>query len=125
MRGHLMTEHNGSGPDGRVEEAVAAYYEATESGAAIDAAAFLARYPDLADELTRFLADKAAFERRAAGAADSASSQGAPTLALGQSPSGGAAPDPELPPELDPELPLPESGGGDPVQHWMSAAPGQ
>src|SRR5262249_59252515 len=55
--------------DARLHEAIAAYYQALEAGRSADRAAFLARYPDLAGELAAFLDDKAAFERRAGGAA--------------------------------------------------------
>jgi eukaryotic-like serine/threonine-protein kinase len=63
----------------RLDAAIAAYYQALESGQPVDRAAFLAGYPDLADELTSFLNDKAAFERRA-GATVPAPAE-APTLA--------------------------------------------
>src|SRR5579862_748800 len=57
---------NPSGRELRLDEAIAAYYRAREAGQALDQGAFLARYPDLADELAAFLDDKAAFEKKAA-----------------------------------------------------------
>lgn len=57
-----------SDPSGeqRLNEAIAAYYQAAEAGQTPAHAEFLARYPDLAEELASFLADKAQFERAAA-----------------------------------------------------------
>jgi WD40 repeat protein len=49
----------------RLEEAIAAYYQASEAGQAPVRTELLARYPDLAEDLAAFLDDKAAFERRA------------------------------------------------------------
>jgi hypothetical protein len=48
-----------------LNQAIAAYYQAVESGRPFDRDAFLAQYPDLRAELEAFLNDKAAFERRA------------------------------------------------------------
>src|SRR5438105_7086821 len=62
----------------RMDEAIAAYYQAREAGQALDRSAFLARYPDLAGELAAFLDDKAAFEKRAGGPPSPAAD--APTL---------------------------------------------
>jgi serine/threonine protein kinase len=53
----------------RVNEVVAAYLEAAEAGRAPDRAEFLARYPDLADDLRVFLDDRARFARAAEGVA--------------------------------------------------------
>jgi serine/threonine-protein kinase len=54
----------------RVGEAVAWYFQAAEGGAPPDAAAFLARFPDLRPELESFLADTGAFHRAAGLRAD-------------------------------------------------------
>jgi WD40 repeat protein len=51
--------------EARLNEAVAAYVEATEEGQPPDPEQFLARYPDLADELRAFLDDRARFARAA------------------------------------------------------------
>ncbi len=50
----------------RVNEAVAEYLEALRSGTAPEREAFLARYPDLGDELVSFLNDQQSFARLAA-----------------------------------------------------------
>jgi WD40 repeat protein len=52
--------------DRRIEEAIAAYYQAVEAGRPPARDDFPARYPDLRPELESFLADKAAFEQQAA-----------------------------------------------------------
>jgi len=64
---HVMAEnaHNPSERDLRLDEAIAAFYQASEAGQALDRSSFLARYPDLADELAAFLDDKSAFEKQA------------------------------------------------------------
>jgi WD40 repeat protein len=51
--------------ESRLDEAIAAYYQAVESGQVPDRDAFLSQYPELSTELKAFLDDKAAFERRA------------------------------------------------------------
>src|SRR5262245_44391875 len=56
-----------SGRDQRLNQVLAAYYEAAEAGRAPDPGALAARHPDLAAELDSFFADKAAFERQADG----------------------------------------------------------
>ena len=68
----------------RLDEAIAAFYQAREAGQRLDRGAFLARYPDLAGELAAFLDDKAAFEKRAGGppapAAEAATLGASPTV---------------------------------------------
>ncbi len=59
------TQDNGE-REARLNEAIAAYYQAVEAGQTPVRDEFLARYPDLAGELASFLADKAQFERVAA-----------------------------------------------------------
>ena len=49
------TAEQGSERDRRVDEAVAAYYEALEAGRPLSPDEFLARYPDLTEELASFL----------------------------------------------------------------------
>src|SRR5262245_36183069 len=75
----------GSERDRRVDEAVAAYYEALEAGRPLPPDEFLARYPDLAEELTSFLDARAAFADRAGPANQ------APTTAEGHTPAAPAA----------------------------------
>jgi WD40 repeat protein len=60
-------ETNPSERELRLDEAIAAYYEAREAGKPLDRNAILARYPEVAVELSAFMDDKAAFERRAGG----------------------------------------------------------
>jgi tRNA A-37 threonylcarbamoyl transferase component Bud32 len=72
----------------RVNEALAAYLEAAEAGRAPGREEFLARHPDLADELDAFFADRDRFARAAGqlapGAAAPATEDAeAPTLAPG------------------------------------------
>lgn len=50
-----MASQNGSN-EVRLQEAIAAYFQDQENGP-VDREAFLARYPDLADELRAFFAD--------------------------------------------------------------------
>lgn len=52
--------------DLRFNEALAAYYEEIEAGLSPNVEEFLARYPDLADELASFFSAKEAFEHGAA-----------------------------------------------------------
>jgi WD40 repeat protein len=65
----------------RVNEAIAAYLDAAEAGPVPDRDAFLARYPDLADDLRAFLDDRDRFARAAPrlGAAPTVASAGAST----------------------------------------------
>jgi serine/threonine-protein kinase len=81
--------------DERVNEAIAAFLEAAEAGRAPDREAFLARYPDLADELRAFLADRERF-RQAAEQLCSAPS--VPADGITQVPE--MAPSPALPPKV-------------------------
>src|SRR5262245_31765392 len=78
-------EH-GSERDRRVDEAVAAYYQALEAGRPLSPDEFLARYPDLAEELTSFLDARAAFEGRAGPAPAPQAANQLPTLAEGETP---------------------------------------
>jgi serine/threonine protein kinase len=63
-----------------VNEAIAAYLQETESGCAPDRAIFLARYPDLTEELTAFLADHDRFAHAAGPLAPPRGAIDAPTL---------------------------------------------
>src|SRR5580765_4531915 len=54
--------------DQRLDDAIAAYYRAIETGRPPEREAFLAEYPDLRADLESFLNDKAAFELRAGAA---------------------------------------------------------
>jgi WD40 repeat protein len=72
--------------DHRLDEAIAAYYEAVQLGQAPDRDKFLAGFPDLADELRSFLDDKAAFERRACRASPPPPAGEALTLGQGGTP---------------------------------------
>jgi eukaryotic-like serine/threonine-protein kinase len=49
--------------EARLDEAVAQYLDAVEAGRAPNRDQFLARYPDLADDLAEFLDDRAQFQR--------------------------------------------------------------
>jgi WD40 repeat protein len=68
------------GREERVDEAIAAYLEATEAGRRPDPQAFLARYPDLAAELTEFLQGHQHFVRAADALGAVTPPAGAPTL---------------------------------------------
>lgn len=57
--------HDPSARERRVDEAIAEFLEAERGGRAPDPEAWLARYPDLADELRAFLGDRAHFARLA------------------------------------------------------------
>src|SRR5690349_4429281 len=60
----MPAHSNGStDPEQRLDEALAAYLEAAESGQMPDGADWLARYPDLAKGLCEFFADQAHVER--------------------------------------------------------------
>jgi serine/threonine-protein kinase len=50
-------------PEGRLEDAVALYFEAVDAGLAPDRREWLARYPDLAGRLEKFFADQQRMER--------------------------------------------------------------
>lgn len=58
-----MSTAESSSHAGRVDSAIADWLEATEEGRAPDEAEFLARYPEIADELRTFLADHRRFSR--------------------------------------------------------------
>src|SRR5437868_7158200 len=78
----------------RVIEAIAEYLEAAEAGRAPERDEFLARHPDLADELRAFLDDRDRFARAAAplGPPPPAAAPEAPT----RTPRGPPAADPAL-----------------------------
>jgi serine/threonine protein kinase len=62
----MSASDNPSERDQQLDAAIAAYYRAVEAGNPPDREAFLAEHAELRAELESFLADKAAFERRAA-----------------------------------------------------------
>jgi WD40 repeat protein len=64
-----------------LEQAIAAYYQASEAGQEPDREAFLARYPELADELRSFFADQKQLARFAAALPAATPGAEAPTLA--------------------------------------------
>src|SRR5262245_11826032 len=85
----MTTVEHPSEREQRVNEAIAAYLEAVEAGRAPAREDFLARHPDLADELTAFLDDRDRFARAAgqlgpaAGGLDTQDAE-APTLPPGE-----------------------------------------
>jgi predicted Ser/Thr protein kinase len=78
--------HESSAHERRVDEAIAAYLEAERAGRAPDPADWLARHPDLADELRSFLADREHFARLArppaGGSATLAPASSSPTVTV-------------------------------------------
>src|SRR5262245_32987549 len=89
VEGMVMAESGEvpSAREQRLAEAVAGYYTALEAGRPPDRTEFVARYPDLQEELEAFLNDKAAFERRfGPGGAGAPSPSEAPTLPPADSP---------------------------------------
>jgi WD40 repeat protein/predicted Ser/Thr protein kinase len=84
----MSTSESQPAREERVNEAIAAYLEAAEAGRAPEREAFLARYPDLADELRAFLDDRDRFARAAAplGPPAPAAAPEAPTLTPGEPP---------------------------------------
>jgi tetratricopeptide (TPR) repeat protein len=60
----FLPEEDSSAREHRLDEVIAEYYQLTERGQPVDPQAFLSRYPELADELSAFLADKADFDLR-------------------------------------------------------------
>ncbi len=57
-----MTDRADGSRSRRIDAAIAEYLESIESGTPFDRAAFLARHPDLADELDQFITDYRALE---------------------------------------------------------------
>ena len=55
------TSESRSDREKRVDDAIAEFFEARENDRPLDRHIFLARYPDLADDLSSFLADQASF----------------------------------------------------------------
>src|SRR5579859_7599374 len=64
-RGRMRKSEEVNAQEQRLNDAIAVWYEAWEEGHEPDRAAFLARYPELADELKSFFAAKDEFENRA------------------------------------------------------------
>ena len=60
----FVPEEDASDREHRLDEVIAEFYLLAERGQAVDPHTFLDRYPELADDLTAFFADKAAFDRR-------------------------------------------------------------
>jgi serine/threonine protein kinase len=56
---------NDASRDDRVNEAIASFLDARDRGDSPDPAAYLAKYPDIAGELSQFFADQAAFQNAA------------------------------------------------------------
>jgi hypothetical protein len=61
-----MTSDTPSHQDKRLDEAITAYLKAAEAGTDADPDTWLARYPDLADELRSFFANQRSIDRVAA-----------------------------------------------------------
>src|SRR5215469_11725190 len=77
----MTSEHLPSASQQRLEELLAAYLEADRRGQAPDRAEWLARHPDLAEELAAFLEDHERLQRLAQPEAALPAAAGAATLA--------------------------------------------
>jgi tRNA A-37 threonylcarbamoyl transferase component Bud32 len=87
-----MSEHNDSTGRDRVDEVIADYLDAVRAGQQPNPADWLARHPDLANELASFFADRARFDKDAA------------PLKAAVPPPGEAPTEPPSPTAVDPTL---------------------
>jgi WD40 repeat protein len=82
----FLPDEDSSARERRLDEVIAEYFQLAERGHAVDPQTFLDRYPDLADDLSGFFTDKAAFDVRVSmpmpAAAESASTPREPIILL-------------------------------------------